>query len=348
MKKVLIVGAGMLFLGIFVFVIYFFMRGDKPDDLLTQKNKLQTAIVVAENKLNTEKEKLGALTKGLEDSFPFGVNIQAQMRKSSDLVKQTDFLFSNPYGTNPELIVKNSLNAALINKQRKEINLLLLAWQKKTDILFVDKIDKNESEKIKKDMELIKSLISALSKIVKELNTKNSGLSQVQIDSYVARFPTVSFIDEILANVEISIQNHNTESNSSNSTGEDNTDGSISEDGANDADTSGSQNSSEVSVEDVVALEFVIAETQNQLTILHVQLAEVEEKIQQQTALNPTPAPLPTQATSEPVPAEIPTVTENQNTNTTFVPIYTKDRGTSKGIIIQPGPPRLIQGTDDH
>ncbi len=324
MHKKAIIGGIIVFSAVLAFGLYFFMNGNKLDYLVAQKDKLQNNLAVAEKKLNKEKEKLGTLTQELQASFPLAVSVQAQMRIASDIVKRTDFMFINPYGSNPELIVKNSLKNILINNQRRDINLLLLNWQRKIDLLSVEQINVDESAKIKQDMEMIKSFTDNLSKIVKGLTPENSGLSQIQINTYLSQLNSTGTIDEVLSSVGTAIETYNSNALNTNN-------GQITSDSGSTV--------PKVTPNDVITQQSVVAESQNQVTVLQEQLTKVEEQIQPAPPAPVVPAPV----------VVIPPI-ENQNTNNTNNPTtpYTREQIKDQGIIVQPGPPRLIQGTDAY
>lgn len=329
MNRILIIGGSVVFLLALIFGVYFFIRGNKTDDLATQKNKLQEAIALAEKKLIKEKGTLDILTEKLRNSFSLAVSVQDQMKKSLDIVKQTDFMFTNPYGSNPELVVKKSTASILINNERRDINLLLLQWQKEIDLLSVEKIDANESEKIKQDVQTIKSFLENLSQLVKGLTPKNSELSQFQIDTYSAQLPSVEVINTVLVSLETAIENFNNNNSQTSNTETNN----------NPNFPNPSSNTPTVTPEDVITQQEVVVETQTEVVTLQEQLTQIEQQIQQ---LSPIPTPTPT--------TEINTTTdpdlENQNTNNENSNNPVNNPNTNQGIIIQPGPPRLIQGTD--
>ncbi|MSU44982.1 hypothetical protein EXS45_02270 [Candidatus Nomurabacteria bacterium] len=287
MNKNFIVIGGVIFLLIFIFGIFFFTRGSKADELIRQKNKLEVALKVAQNKLNKEKENLETLTKGLQSSFPMAVNVQEQMKKSSSLVRQTDFIFNNPYGSNPELIFKNFKNSVRINNERKSINLILSGWQQKTNLLSVEAIDLAESERIRQDVKVIRLFIENLSEVVTSLTPANSGLLQFQIDINTSRFPSINSVNEVLTSIETAI--------------------------AVETSSNAGSNPTIVTPADVISEQTIIVETQNQIVALQQQLTQVEEQIQQ---LSPDPLPVVTSIeTPAPTPTPTNSDTENQNTN---------------------------------
>ena len=323
MKKSFIISGSIVFILILIFGIYFFTRGNKPENLIIQKNKLQSDIVLAKDKLSKEKQILDTMVSGLFDSYPLAVNVQDQMKKASDIVSQTDFMFTDSSGLNPEIIVKNIISGFSINNERKNINLLISRWKQETDILSIKKIDINESNKIKQDTETIKTYIQNLSQIVGSFTTGNSGLSQLQIDSYLAQLPSIEVINEVLASLGTAIENANNPP-------------------ASNPETQNSPASPNpppvappvvVTPSDVIREQAIVAEAQRQADILQEQLALIETQL-------PLP-PAPTAPTPVPTPIEI-----NPTNNPDYINPYNINSADYQGIIIQPGPPQLIQGTN--
>ncbi len=328
--------------------VYFFGFRNKPDDLNTQQNKLEEALTVAQGKLSKAKDKLSVMTDDLSSYFFFGVSVQDQIVKATEVVKQTNFLFNDPDGENPEFIVKDLSAGKLINDERKEINLLLSDWQKKMDVLALRKIDAKEAEQIKKDAKRIKTFIQNLYKIVKNLTPENSGFSQTQINIYLLQLPSTTAIDEILDSISASIVIEN-RGNTSVNAGSINsqTDSAINEDNnteTGEVDTANSNTEStstsvpSVTPEEVAAQQAVVREAEREVEAIQQQITQVQEQIQQ------TPPPAPIIPEPAPIPIVPPPQPEIQNINIlpgrrVIIPTTT--------IIIQPGPPRLIQGMDE-
>ena len=311
MKKSLI-ASGIIFVLIIFVGMYFLMRVDNGDDLITQNNKLYNDLVTAKQKLTKEKQKLEILKNELRYSFPFAVSVQNQMQKATDIVKQTDFMFTDANGLNPELIIKNFLNSIRINNERKDINALLLEWQTKINILSVGGIDISASEQIKKEIETIKTYIEELTSLVGSLTEKNSGLSQLQIDTYASQLPPVGAIDEVLASLEEAIQNNK-------------------------------DNQAVVPTvipSDVVNQEVVVGEAQNQVDVIQKQVDQIVEPVVE-------PVPIPVVPENNPITNPEPETPTNTNNSFNYDNFYL-DRSTYKGIIVQPGPPSLIQGDNQY
>lgn len=344
MKKRFPILGGIACLLVIILGVYFFTRESKAERLISQKNKLENAISLAEKKLNKEKETLGSLTEGLRSSFALGLSVQDQMRKSSDIVRQTDFMFDNPYGSNPQLIFKNLKDSVLVNNERKNINLMLLRWQQKINILSLEEIDIKESEKIRKEMEAIKSFIENVSEIINNLTPENSGLSQSEINDYVENFPFVENIDEVLVSIETAIEtSKNPPANTAES--EENEESNESEDDQDFQNPFPVTPPVIVTPDEVADQQEAVAQAEEEVEILEEKLKEVEEEIQESS---PTPA-----EATDPPPITTDTGdanSENQDNNDNTDPYIPPPREItpSQGIIIQPGPPRLIQGTDPY
>ena len=122
MTKSLVVG-GVFFALVIILGAYLLTRNNIRNDLTVQKNKLQSDLSILEKKLSKERDTLKIMTDNFRNSSALTVDVQDQMKKGSNIVSQTDFMFIDPNGLNPELIVKNLPTIILINKERKNINL---------------------------------------------------------------------------------------------------------------------------------------------------------------------------------------------------------------------------------
>ncbi|MCX6752665.1 MAG: hypothetical protein NTZ87_04190 [Candidatus Nomurabacteria bacterium] len=375
-KSLIIVGIFSLMVVATLGTLFFVQKNNgNENDLIAKKNKLQGDLIIAKKKLNKDQNTLDIMTDNLKSSFPFAVAIQDQMKKSSNIVGQTDFMFTDPDGLNPELIIKNLPAVILVNKERKNINLLLEKWQDKIDILSVEKIDAKESEQIKKDVQTIKTYLADLSHLVGTLTPENSGISQFQIYIYISTLPSANAIDEVLKSLQAAI------------------------------DDSKNNNSQldihSVTADDVVVQQGIVEKTQAEVTALEEQLAQIEKQIQQSSSVSTsTPA---SNSNTDSNSSSVPDITSgsadttstssatNSNSNTTSSASSSNnsdqtnigsgtdsnsgnqnqntnnavgnsngtgsyDNGTSSnsntsnrpGIIIQPGPPRLIEGANQY
>lgn len=298
---------------------YFFTRGEDLDDLTVKKNQLQDDLTVAKDKLNKETEILDTMTSDLRRGYPVASSVQDQMSKASDLVRRTDFIFTNPSGSNPKIIVKNPLTDISIDAERVDINMLLAEWQKETTVASMATIDLNKIEKIKKDAETIKRFINDLSKITASLTPENSGLSQFQIATYSAMLPSLASIDAVLNSLSISIENS-----------------------TNNQIPQTSPNIPVVTVAEVVQQQAVVAQIEATVVAVQEQITQTEVQIQQ-ISLTPTPIPTPTPT---------PTPTPNPTPTPTPTPTPITDPGSggtdSEGTIFQSGEPELIQGTNPY
>ena len=286
---------------------------------------------MADNKLNKNKETLGTMLTDLRNSSTLTAGIGEQTKKASDIVKRTNFLFSDANSSNPKFIFTNSLQAININNQRKNINSLLSFWQKQAGFFLVKNVSLEESEQIKKDAQVIKVFLENLSQILASLTPGNSGLSQSEIDAYLSQLPSLDEINEVLTSLDGVVENYNVSHAQTfyigNETGE----------VSSPTYSSSSSPSSLPTVDDILAQQAFVTEAQAEVGALQEQLAAVEEQIQQLSSA-------PTPPSSPPVVPEV-VVPENPNPDI-YSNLPPREPITSQGIIIQPGPPRLIQGTD--
>lgn len=298
MKKSLIIILGVMVL-IIASGLYFFTRSNKGEEIVVKINRLQKEIVVAKDKLEKENKKLEAMESSLRDFYPFAVAVQDQMKKATEIVKQTDFMFTNASGLNPELIIKDFLNSVQINNERREINKFLSEWQKKMDVLYIRTIDLAEGERIKQQVEIIKTFLEDLAELIGNLTEANSGLSQFQIDTYSSQLPPIETINGVLDSLQNAIDNSQNSSTSNPS----------------------------VIPEDVILQQEVVEDVEEEVSSLENELGETGW-------IPPEPPP------AEVVPATYPSL-ENLD-------VRTIDRSKYQGIIIQPGPPRLIEGSNQY
>src|SRR3989344_417775 len=336
MSKIIVSSAGVLLL--IILGIYFTNRNN-VSDLNVQKEKLEGDLAVAQKKLEKEKEKLENVKIGFRDSFTLAVGMQDQMKRTANIVRQTDFLFTDPNGLNPILKFTNPFPSISINAQRKNVNSIILEWQSKLDIFSVRKIDIKESEKIKKEIEVIRKFIQDLSRIINQLTPINSGLTQDDIDTYVIYLPSFVDIDQVLMSVNFSIQNANINI-SQNPTSENGEAGT-----GTPTDYSFDPYIPVVTPEDVAEEEGLVAEAEAEVALIQEQLDQLEEQIEEEEGYTPPPEETPPATVPPPAtPPVVPPPTQPSgggyiNTNRIFVP--------AQGITIQPGPPQLIQGVDD-
>ncbi len=338
MNKSIVAGSIVAFLLIVLSGVYFLTREEKKEDLFSQKNKLEVSLATAKSKLEQEQSNLDSLKVGLRDSFPLAVGVQEQMRRASGLVGETDYLFTNSLSANPQLVFTNPLVSLKINEQRAKINLLLAEWKKKDNAMYLSKINISEAEKIQAEAESIKAFIEDLTKIVENLTVENSGLTQFQIDTYVYSLPSVESIEEVIVALNDIIDN-----STNNSQG-------IAE--AEDtyepaANINWNPTSNEVTVtpEQVVVAEQSVAVVQAEVENIEAQLAVVNEQIQAQ---NPTVYVPPEDTTTDP------NTNSSTGGSTTSSPSNSPNTPSgntpapSQGIVVQPGAPRLIQGSNPY
>jgi len=235
--------------------------------------------------------------------------------------------------------VKNSLTDLLINSEKKNINLLLVEWKKKTTILSLRTIDLNASLEFRQQAEALKAFIENLSQIVNNWTTENSGLTQFQIDTYLSKLPSVEAIYEVLTALDVAIETAQNPTppptSTSTSTSSASTTSSSNQAESSDFQYGSAAGASLLTPEEVNTQQAVVATAQGQVNTIQNQITQIE---QQQS---PT-APEDTGTTVTP----IQDINDSNNINTSPAPFILRIINNSQGIIIQPGPPRLIQGTD--
>ena len=185
--------------------MYFYFRGRSSNDLKTEEDRLKTELALKKEKLNQEQQNLDNLLLGLGSSFPFAKSIQDQMINTSRIVKDTNFMFTNAEGSSPEFIVIGLGDNFLINNERRNVNLLVEDWNKLTKISSISNLGLEEAEKIRREAEVIKNFLVNILSIVDGLTPNNSGLSQSEIDTYLAQLPTIDSINQVLAVLDASI-----------------------------------------------------------------------------------------------------------------------------------------------
>jgi len=314
------------------FGIYLFTRGSEYENLIDKKTELEKDLLAAQEKLKAEEDKLNQMLEDLQNSFQLSFAIQDQMQLALSLITQTDFLFEDAYGQNPN----SFLGTSLIN-QRKDINFLLSQWQKQLGILGLGNIDKTSSAKIRQDAERIKQFFQSLAGTISGLTPGNSGLTQEQIDAYLSQLPTTGQINEIINSIDDAIENLN---NSENPT---------------------------VTPEQVVAQQEVVDDAREEVEEIEEELEEIEEQIEEEYPY-PTPAEVPeeyatpayetpAQGYSYPTPEAYSTPSQSYSyqspetyTGGETLPYYPTPYSRAKypGIIVQPGPPQLIPGSDPY
>lgn len=308
------------------------------------------------------------MTADLEDSLVLVANVQDQMNKISDSVKQTNFLFDDPGGSDPKLIIKGISNSDSLNNERRDINLLILEWQKKIELFSTGAVSVKESDQIRKDAETIKTFLEDIAKVTKALTPENSGFSKVQIDTFSSRILSQDALNEVFISLRTVIDDYygNNSQNSGNGTSD------------------FAFSNSSITLEQFISQQKVVAEIQAQVASLQEQLVQIEEQIQQSTedfssppgpdlfpdtSFNITPEVTPTLlspdipiATPTPTPNPAPSEVVNPINPDSTSPVMVIDGvdinndliapenfdSNFKGIIIQPGPPRLIEGTNQY
>ena len=181
MSKSYIISGGIVFLLFIVLGVYFYNRENSLDNLILQKQKLQSDISLTINKLGEEEQTLQTLINGPNISFATTTIIQNQIKQAYFLISQTDFMFSDPNGLNPKIKIKESPSSLALNAQRRKINLILKKWQEKITPSQVKEIDAKDAKQIETEIETIRIFVNNLSTIMENLTVENSNLSSFQI-----------------------------------------------------------------------------------------------------------------------------------------------------------------------
>lgn len=330
MNRTFVIIGSIGFVIVVIFGIYFFAIRPESDDLITTRNKLEDALSIAQDKLSEARGVLSKMTDDLSNYFFFGLGIQDQIKDISDIVKQTDFLFKNASGQNPEFLVENFATGDLINEERKKINMILANWQEKTSVLALSKIGLKEAQQIQEEAQAIQAYLASLYGAVGSLTPANSGLSQDTIDSYLFQLPATESVNEIIVSLSESITLESSQNNSGTST-----------------QTNNNSNTSTppITPEQVLQQQELVEQYEEEVETIQQEIIEVEQQI---VDTNPAPSDPPPIVVAPPPIVPTPVV----NPNPSPVPVY-GTYGSRKiipttGIIIQPGPPVLIQGVDDR
>jgi len=304
MSKSYIISGGIVFLLLIILGIYFYNRENSLDNLILQKQKLQSDISLTINKLGKEEQTLQTLINGPNISFATTTIIQNQIKQAYFLISQTDFMFSDPNGLNPKIKIKESPSSLALNAQRRKINLILKKWQEKITPSQVKEIDAKDAKQIETEIETIRIFVNNLSTIMENLTVENSNLSSFQIKNYSTRLASLDSIDNVLISIETTIKSSN------------------------------DNNQAPVTPDQIVTQELVVNDIQTELVILQNQLTQIEQKIQQISPILSSTTTPENSATINP---------DLENYESSYIP-YNK----SEPIIVQPGPPRLIQGSNQY
>jgi hypothetical protein len=180
------VGALALLIGFGVYSI--FAGPTKDAQTKAEEARIKSELAIAEAKVEFETAKLNNMQVQVRDSNPFLSAIQGQLSNAQNILKGTDAVFIDTNTDNPKINVTTATKAIEkdINNRRAVINQLLADWEKKASLTSTKNVDEATVALIIKDAEKIKEFIAELSQIVSLLTPQNSGLSQAQIDSFVA------------------------------------------------------------------------------------------------------------------------------------------------------------------
>ncbi|MBY0376930.1 hypothetical protein K2P96_03075, partial [Patescibacteria group bacterium] len=274
-------------------------------------------------KLASQKEKLSSMLADIKQSFSLAITVQDQIRQATDIVNKTNFMFNDPNGANPKLITKNPLSNIPIEAQRAGVNTILSGWQGKLSLSSLHLLDVAASEKIKQNAQDIQTYLNNLSTIVDHLTPENSGLTQFQIDTYAAKLPPKDAIQQVINNIQDAIDHANGGGNGNGGTG-----------GTGD-------NGNGTTPEDVIQQQNTVDETQHEIDEIQHQIDQIN---QQQNQNNNPPVQQADNSTPTVDTSGTPPPTDNNTINYGVKRVIDKHQG----ILIQPGEPQLIQGSDPY
>lgn len=328
MKKPFWIGGIILLVIVLSVSFYYFTNMSGERDLLEDKANLEARLVDSKARLSQEEQKLNALRAELASSLPLASGAQRQMNNVIGVVAKTDFMFNGANSSNPQLKVASPVPAIEINAQRAQVNSLIASWREKTKLSYLESIDVDEAAQIKQDTETIQAFISDLVETVQALTPLNSGLTQAEIDAYIAGLPTGQELGEVLQILESLIQSQV---------------------------DSTTTPPSEVSPEIVVAQEQVVEEIVQEIVTIETELEEIQEVIETQQPVTPEPVSNETQdEQSESAPVVEPEnsepeseVYENENVPESGGNTELGVTGPSEGAS-DPGQPQLIQGANPY
>ncbi len=310
---------GIIASALFLLGIYGAYNLNRNDYSALDQERLEQDLIFTKAKLQRERQKLAGLEQEFRNAFPFGVAVQAQMQAAAEIVGKTDFMFQNADTLDPEFILKNIDLAKDIDTQRKNINLLIANWKNISGTLDVGSIGLAEGEKVQKDITEIQLFISSLSKILADLAPDGSELTQFEIYTYISQIPSVNSVTLILNSLAEAVNSYNDGQLASPPAGfiEQNTIASF------------------VTVKDIVAQQGIVANTEQEVARIEENLAQIQNIPEVQNT-----------APQIGVPQTYIPVNNQYITNGEYVNPRTINKEDFEGIIIQPGPPKLIQGTD--
>lgn len=306
----LIVGGAVIL--IFAFGIYLMFGGSSspiPKNLQDEASRITKELAAARQNLQNESNELNDLERAFRAMFPFYGIAADEYNNISGAVSKTDLFFLDANG-NPKLkITSKSELQKKINDQRSYINKLLSNWKQKLSASQASAVTRQTINNLISDAQIIEEYVNDLSSVINLLTPENSGLTQAEIDSYQQILDDVNNqLSSSIANLVVTTTT--TQQNSQTQT------------------TTSSQNQT-VTAQDLANQQAVVDAAQAQVDALAAQLAQIQALINQAIA-----------SSTQPV---------IQKTST-----QPKNIGTQRGdyvppdLIVQPGPPGLVEGENAY
>lgn len=297
---------------IFTFGLYLMLGGSDspiPKTLQEEASRITKELAVARQNLQNESNELNDLERAFRAMFPFYGIASDEYKNISNAVLKTDLFFIDANG-NPKLkITSKSDLQKKINDQRTHINLLLNNWKQKLSASQASAITRQTINNLVSDAQVIEEYVNDLSSVINLLTPENSGLTQEEIDSYQQVLTDVN--NQLSSSIATLVV---TATNTQQST---------------QTQTATQAETQTVTAQDLANQQAIVAATQAQVDALAAQLAQIQALIDQALA-----------SSTQPV---------IQKTST-----QPRNIGTQRGdyvppdLIIQPGPPGLVEGENAY
>lgn len=296
----------------FLLVIGLFFGGGSKEgtisDLRKEEARISQDLKDAQDNLLRETSQLNDLERAFRALFPFYGIASDEFKNVSNAVSKTDVFFFDANGK-PQLKITTKADLQQkINAKRQNINTILSAWKRKVSVSQASTITSATINDLVLDAQEIEEYVNELAQIVDLLTPENSGLSQEEIDAYA------NLLSQVLSDITGTIATLVVTSTSPQS-------------------ASPTQTVT-VTVSDIENQQAEVDAAQAQVDALAAQLAQIQaliQQAQQQQASSTQQTPVIQHTTQQP-----------QNVGTqrgNYVP---------PDIIIQPGPPSLIEGENAY
>lgn len=304
--------AGAVVILIFVFGIYLMFGGSSspiPKNLQEEASRITKELATARQNLQNESNELNDLERAFRAMFPFYGIASDEYKNISSAVSKTDLFFLDANG-NPKLKITSKAELQKkINDQRAYINQLLNNWKQKLSASQASVVTRQIIDNLISDAQVIEEYVNDLSSVINLLTPENSGLTQAEIDSYQ------QILNDVNNQLSSSIANLVVTTTTTQQSGQ--------------TQTTTSTQTQTVTAQDLANQQSVVDAAQAQVDALAAQLAQIQALINQAIA-----------SSTQPV---------IQKTST-----QPKNVGTQRGdyvppdLIVQPGPPGLVEGENAY